>query len=43
MHENMEIQKLGDGLQRSTQIKPLNERLLEIGRWIIRTHLKVTK
>ena len=31
-HGNMEIQKLGDGLQRSTQITPLKERLLEIGR-----------
>ena len=25
-HGNMEIQKLGDGLQRSTQITPLKER-----------------
>ena len=31
-HGNMEIQKLGDGLQRSTQITQLKERLLEIGR-----------
>ena len=31
-HGNMEIQKLGDGLQRSTQITPLEERLVEIGR-----------
>ena len=31
-HGNMEIQKPGDGLQRSTQITPLKERLLEIGR-----------
>ena len=31
-HGNMEIQKLGDGLQGSTQITPLKERMLEIGR-----------
>ena len=31
-HGDMEIQKLGDGLQRSTQITPLRDRLLEIGR-----------
>ena len=31
-HGNMEIQKLGDELQRSTQITPLKERLVEIGR-----------
>ena len=31
-HRNIEIQKLGDGLQRNTQITPLKERLLETGR-----------
>ena len=31
-HGDMEIQKLGDGLQRSTQITPLRDRLLEIER-----------
>ena len=31
-YANMEIQKLGDGLQGSTQITPLRDRLLEIGR-----------
>ena len=32
MYGNMEIQKLGIGLQRSTQIKPLKDRLSETGR-----------
>ena len=41
-HGNRE-QKLGDGLQKSTQITALKERLFEIGRGNIRKHLKVMK
>ena len=41
-HGNRE-QKLGDGLQKSTQITALKQKLLEIGRENIRKHLKVMK